>query len=90
MWIGLYGVDDDPVSDGVEYNADAISSDFGDDVNPREGFEKVLSSGAADGYNISTIRTEEDFKLKWDSGEIQIGNVRELREFKLKLESLKN
>ena len=59
----LYGVDDDPVSDGVEYNADAISSDFGDDVNPRDGFEKVLSSGAADGYNISTIRTEEDFKL---------------------------
>jgi len=33
---------------------------------------------------------EEDFKLKWDSGEIQIGNVRELREFKLKLESLRN
>ena len=59
----LYGVNDDPVSDGVEYNADAISSDFGDDINPREGFEKVLSSGAADGYNISTIRTEEDFKL---------------------------
>jgi len=34
--------------------------------------------------------SEEDFKLKWDSGEIGIGNVRELREFKLKLESLKN
>ena len=31
-----------------------------------------------------------DFKLKWDSGEIEIGNVRELREFKTKLESLKN
>ena len=36
------------------------------------------------------VDSEEDFKLKWDSGEIQIGNVRELREFKLKLESLKN
>ena len=34
--------------------------------------------------------SEEDFKLKWDSGEIEIGNVRELREFKLKLESLRN
>ena len=36
------------------------------------------------------LDSEEDFKLKWDSGEIEIGNVRELREFKLKLESLKN
>ena len=34
--------------------------------------------------------SEQDFKLKWDSGEIGIGNVRELREFKLKLENLKN
>jgi thymidylate synthase (FAD) len=34
--------------------------------------------------------TEVDFKLKWESGEIEIGNVRELREFKLKLDSLKN
>ncbi len=33
--------------------------------------------------------SEEDFKLKWDSGEIETGNVRELREFKSKLESLK-
>ena len=32
--------------------------------------------------------SEEDFKLKWDSGEIETGNVRELREFKSKLESL--
>lgn len=31
----------------------------------------------------------EDFNLKWSSGEIEIGNVRELREFKLKIESLK-
>ena len=34
--------------------------------------------------------SEADFKLKWDSGEIKIGNVRELREFKQKLESLKH
>ena len=34
--------------------------------------------------------SEQDFKLKWDSSEIEIGNVRELREFKLKLESLRN
>ena len=33
--------------------------------------------------------SEDDFKLKWDSGEIELGNVRELREFKDKLESLK-
>ena len=34
--------------------------------------------------------SESDFKLKWDSGEIEIGNIRELREFKEKLMSLKN
>lgn len=33
--------------------------------------------------------SEEDFKLKWDSGEIETSNVRELREFKEKLLSLK-
>ena len=33
--------------------------------------------------------SEEDFNLKWDSGEIEVGNVRELREFKEKLLSLK-
>tara|TARA_Y100000741_G_scaffold84436_2_gene62101 strand:- start:32 stop:994 length:963 start_codon:yes stop_codon:yes gene_type:complete len=33
--------------------------------------------------------SNEDFNLKWDSGEIQIGNVRELREFKNKLVKLK-
>ncbi|MDP7273383.1 MAG: FAD-dependent thymidylate synthase [Candidatus Marinimicrobia bacterium] len=33
--------------------------------------------------------SEEDFKLKWDSGEIDIGNVRELREFKSKLKKIK-
>jgi len=34
--------------------------------------------------------SELDFKLKWDSGEIEIGNIRELREFREKLMSLKN
>ena len=33
--------------------------------------------------------SEHDFKLKWDSGEIETGNVRELREFKAKLILLK-
>lgn len=33
--------------------------------------------------------SEEDFKFKWDSGEIETGNVRELREFKEKLQKLK-
>jgi len=33
--------------------------------------------------------TIDDFNLKWESGEIQTGNVRELREFKGKLTSLK-
>ncbi|MBC8323821.1 MAG: FAD-dependent thymidylate synthase [Candidatus Marinimicrobia bacterium] len=33
--------------------------------------------------------SEEDFKLKWNSGEIETSNVRELREFKEKLLSLK-
>jgi len=32
--------------------------------------------------------SQEDFRLKWDSGKIEIGNVRELREFKKKLVSL--
>ena len=32
--------------------------------------------------------SQEDFRLKWDSGEIEIGNIRELREFKAKLVSL--
>ena len=33
--------------------------------------------------------SEEVFKLKWDSGEIEIGNVRELSEFRSKLKKLK-
>lgn len=34
--------------------------------------------------------SKDDFLLKWDSGEIETGNVRELREFKSKLVSIKN
>ena len=34
--------------------------------------------------------SEEDFQLKWSAGEIEMSNVRELREFRLKLEGLKN
>lgn len=34
--------------------------------------------------------SKEDFNLKWNSGEVKTSNVRELREFKEKLESLKN
>ena len=57
----IYGVDGDPISDGISYDADALSSDFADDVDPKEGFEKVLSSNGD--YNISSIRTEDDYKL---------------------------
>ena len=35
------------------------------------------------------VDTIEDFNLKWESGEVKTGNVRELREFKDKLNSLK-
>ena len=31
----------------------------------------------------------DDFNLKWSSGEIDTGNVRELREFKSKIETLR-
>ncbi len=36
------------------------------------------------------IDSIDDFKLKWSSGRIKTGNVRELREFKNKLTSLRN
>jgi len=57
----VYGVENDPITNGVEYSADAISSDYADDINPRTGFEKILSSNGD--YNISSVRTEEEFKL---------------------------
>jgi|TARA_B100000315_G_scaffold188911_1_gene178695 thymidylate synthase (FAD) len=52
---------------------------------PREEnelFSLYQKQGGGDG--------EEDFRLKWDSGEIETGNVREMREFKHKLLDLKN
>ena len=42
------------------------------------------------GVEIYGQDSEEDFQLKWSAGEIEMGNVRELREFRLKLEGLKN
>ena len=51
---------------------------------PREDYELYSLYKKQDGHD-----SEEDFKLKWDSGEIEVGNVRELREFKEKLLSLK-
>jgi hypothetical protein len=36
-----YGVDGDPISDGIAYNTDALSSDFADDIDPRDGFEII-------------------------------------------------
>ncbi len=36
------------------------------------------------------IDSIDDFKLKWNTSKIQTGNVRELREFKTKLTSLRN
>ena len=64
----LTGVDGDPISDGIEYQMDPIMTDFADDLNPRSGFEKVFNSGVMDdnppdGYNISTVRTEDEFNL---------------------------
>ena len=64
----LTGVDGDPISDGIEYQMDPIMTDFADDIEPRSGFEKVFNSGVMDdnppdGYNISTVRTEDEFNL---------------------------
>ena len=75
---------------------DRIINDISEDVayqltatlhqnKPREDVDLYLlylKQGGSD--------SDKDFHLKWDSGEIEIGNVRELREFKSKLESLKN
>ncbi len=48
----------------------------------RDLYSLYLKQGGSD--------SKTDFKLKWESGEIEFGNVRELREFKSKLESLRN
>ena len=57
----IYGVEDDPITNGIEYAADPISSDYADDIDPRSGFEKILNSEGD--YNISTLRTEDEFNL---------------------------
>jgi thymidylate synthase (FAD) len=73
-----------------------VIEDIGEDIayqltatlhaaKPREEadiYSLYLKQGGSD--------SELDFKLKWDSGEIEIGNIRELREFREKLMSLKN
>ena len=57
------------------------------------GYELTETSEDADLFILyqkqGGIDSEGDFKLKWSSGEIEIGNVRELREFKIKLKRLK-
>ncbi len=52
---------------------------------PRDDDELYLLYKKNDGQDC-----EEDFMLKWSAGEIETGNVRELREFKKKLLRLKN
>jgi len=71
----------DDISEDVAYQLTATLQQN----KPREDvdlYPLYLKQGGSD--------SEKDFHLKWDSGEIEIGNVRELREFKSKLESLKN
>ena len=63
----ILGVDGDPISEGVNYGAESIGSDYADDIDPREGFEKILNSEDNDyslpWFNTSSTRTEDDFKL---------------------------
>ena len=54
-------------------------------VNKPRKDEELFSLYQEQGGNDS----EHDFKLKWQSGEIKSGNVRELKEFRDKLYSLK-
>ena len=54
-------------------------------VNKPRKDEELFSLYQEQGGNDS----ENDFKLKWQSGEIKSGNVRELKEFRDKLYSLK-
>tara|TARA_Y100000588_G_C14281508_1_gene937695 strand:- start:20336 stop:21232 length:897 start_codon:yes stop_codon:yes gene_type:complete len=71
----------DDISEDVAYQLTATLHQN----KPREDvdlYPLYLKQGGSD--------SEKDFYLKWDSGEIEIGNVRELREFKSKLVSLKN
>ena len=49
--------------------------------NDGELYELYQQQGGSD--------VESDFQLKWDSGEIALGNVRELKEFREKLTKMK-
>ena len=51
--------------------------------NPREDHELYSLYQKQEGHD-----TEDDFQLKWRSGEIRTGNIREIREFKSKLQGL--
>ena len=50
---------------------------------PREDYELYSLYQKQEGHD-----TEDDFQLKWRSGEIRTGNIREIREFKSKLQGL--
>ena len=70
----------DDISEDLAYQLTA-SLHFNKPRDKNDLFSLYQKQGGSD--------SNEDFNLKWDSGEIQIGNVRELREFKEKLVKLK-
>tara|TARA_B100001029_G_scaffold67691_1_gene55067 strand:- start:2177 stop:3139 length:963 start_codon:yes stop_codon:yes gene_type:complete len=70
----------DDISEDLAYQLTA-SLHFNKPRDKNDLFSLFQKQGGSD--------SNEDFNLKWDSGEIQIGNVRELREFKEKLVKLK-
>ena len=71
----------DDISEDLAYQLTA-SLHFNKPRDKNDLFSLYQKQGGSD--------SEADFKLKWYSGEIEIGNVRELREFKSKLENIKN
>ena len=70
----------DDISEDLAYQLTA-SLHFNKPRDKNDLFSLYQKQGGSD--------SNEDFNLKWDSGEIQIGNVREIREFKEKLVKLK-
>ena len=66
----------DDISEDLAYQLTA-SLHFNKPRDKNDLFSLYQKQGGSD--------SNEDFNLKWDSGEIQIGNVRDLREFKEKL-----
>ena len=70
----------DDISEDLAYQLTA-SLHFNKPRDKNDLFSLYQKQGGSD--------SNDDFNLKWDSGEIQIGNVRELREFKEKLVKLK-